>query len=638
MGRRQASPLIDQLCMVQQYIDNPRNLTDDQREAVLSDAKITLVTACPGSGKTRLFAARYAYGVAKAQGLGVAALSFTNVAQQEIARRADALHVDVAHPHFVGTLDSFLFRFVVRVFGNTILKCSSGLELMPEGFIRNSAKVRFGAGKKEFYALDLLDLMPSTWLDTGSPRCFYRLRGGRTTEVRGNLGEIIAAKDRMWRKTGKLTFGDSVYIAARCLEHGGIRDLVTRRFPTLLIDEFQDTTGFRINAVLQLLKSEALISALLVGDPDQCIMDFAGADPRAFEEVRRLADVKEVRINNSHRFHENIARIAGMLAGEHRELAGDPKAQAGPVRLVVHDVRGSEDVRSLVDHFRNLIAESRVKGEALVLTWRAKDANRFSGVEGGPSIPGSSRLGLIVKGVSQHYAGRSIGLFRAVEQVLANLMFDGATVSRTRLVLSGIDPIDWKRIVWGISLHYCLPLTGETWNQWAERVRDGIQKDAGRILKRKAGSAIRTPGGFRGVVVKVPGHDGLRTTIQAATVHSVKGLEFEAVCFYIPEGEKPEQTLRFLALRSPDSPTGTHESPARVAFVAVTRARRVLLVAIPSSWYSRLRGQGAGHDFLSAFENGLLPHLVGKRPTLDSQYAQGAFDFGSPDRGDSDKA
>ena len=103
---------------VERYIADQGEISDEQRRAIVSDARLTLVRACPGSGKTRAFAARFAWEVATAQDrrAGVAAISFTNVAQEEVRRRVRALQIADGYPHLVGTIDAFLLRFVVRRF------------------------------------------------------------------------------------------------------------------------------------------------------------------------------------------------------------------------------------------------------------------------------------------------------------------------------------------------------------------------------------------------------------------------------------------------------------------------------------------------------------------------------------------
>src|ERR1700678_2984340 len=97
----------------------PKPPTDEQKGVLASDARITVVRACPGAGKTEVFveAIRRRLHDWNEPGLGLAALSFTNIARQTIEARVGGA---IPAPHFVGTLDSFVFRFIVKPFGHLV--------------------------------------------------------------------------------------------------------------------------------------------------------------------------------------------------------------------------------------------------------------------------------------------------------------------------------------------------------------------------------------------------------------------------------------------------------------------------------------------------------------------------------------
>jgi antirestriction protein ArdC len=77
--------------------------------------RVRVVRAAPGSGKTWLVAEVIRQEITSWQTMtgGIAALSFTRVGGEEIR---SAVGYELVHPHFVGTIDAFLFRYVVRPF------------------------------------------------------------------------------------------------------------------------------------------------------------------------------------------------------------------------------------------------------------------------------------------------------------------------------------------------------------------------------------------------------------------------------------------------------------------------------------------------------------------------------------------
>src|SRR5262245_52092121 len=86
--------------------------TDPQRELIEKPGSV-LVEACPGAGKTQCIVERFVQRPGADARRGVALLSFTNAAINEArvrcAERSDLL----AAPNFVGTIDSFINRYIV---------------------------------------------------------------------------------------------------------------------------------------------------------------------------------------------------------------------------------------------------------------------------------------------------------------------------------------------------------------------------------------------------------------------------------------------------------------------------------------------------------------------------------------------
>lgn len=116
---------------LKKLIEDQSWISEEQREAILADGNFILL-ACPGSGKTRTVGLRAArLGLANPP-LSVAATSYTNVAVDEIRNSAREAGLIPAEPHFVGTLHSFLLRFVFYPFGHLVMGCSNVPVLIPD--------------------------------------------------------------------------------------------------------------------------------------------------------------------------------------------------------------------------------------------------------------------------------------------------------------------------------------------------------------------------------------------------------------------------------------------------------------------------------------------------------------------------
>ena len=101
-------------------------LTKEQQDFLNTEGRIVLC-AVPGSGKTFIVAKKLISYLKEWKYLhrGVAALSFTNVASDEIKRQitdSSQKTSEMGYPHFVGTLDSFINNFILLRFGYLMQK------------------------------------------------------------------------------------------------------------------------------------------------------------------------------------------------------------------------------------------------------------------------------------------------------------------------------------------------------------------------------------------------------------------------------------------------------------------------------------------------------------------------------------
>jgi len=93
-----------------------RKPTLDQQLALSRPVpRLRVVRVTPGTGKTWLVSEiiRQEITCWPTKTGGVVALSFTRVGGDEIR---SAVGHELGHPHFVGTIDAFLFRYIVRPF------------------------------------------------------------------------------------------------------------------------------------------------------------------------------------------------------------------------------------------------------------------------------------------------------------------------------------------------------------------------------------------------------------------------------------------------------------------------------------------------------------------------------------------
>lgn len=289
---------------------------DESRRNVIKHLSTTDIQACPGSGKTTVLVAKLAILARNwnLQNEGICVLSHTNVAREEIQERLGNTEVGkklLSYPHFIGTFHSFFNTFI----GLPFLKSSDrGISIIDSdlvlerrwGRIQDWAKKILESKKLTKYACEAKAL--PLRLDLGLPE-------GKTTYK--TVKKVVL--ESMGR--GEFTFDEMILIAEHALNvNEKLSKSVRKRFPFLFIDEAQDTSD-------QLWR---LIHMIFEGDGSQVIIQGYGDSNQAIynsyqNEVNsavKFPKAGALRVDNSHRFGDSIAKIANTLAVDSMVMTG----------------------------------------------------------------------------------------------------------------------------------------------------------------------------------------------------------------------------------------------------------------------------------------------------------------------------
>lgn len=106
---------------------------------------------------------------------------------------------------------------------------------------------------------------------------------GQILVLARKVHEVYSAKKR---HAGCLDNGDLMSLTYRALENEAIAQRYTHKFKLVMVDEFQDTDRLQI-AIIKKLSGENLEYLCTVGDAQQSIYGFRGADVEAYHAYRR---------------------------------------------------------------------------------------------------------------------------------------------------------------------------------------------------------------------------------------------------------------------------------------------------------------------------------------------------------------
>ena len=300
-----------------------KNLNKAQKEAVMHLDGPLLIVAGAGSGKTKVLTTRIANIIKekKAYPNQILAVTFTNKAAKEMQKRVSKILGSTAIGlSWLGTFHSICAK-LLRKHASAVNLNSNFTIIDTDDQIRLIKNICKGEN------IDIKQLAPRYILaiiDRWKNKGFYP-------------NEVVINKKDIYEKTilpiykiyqQKLTdlnscdFGDLILHAVKILEkNSDIRDIYSKNFKYILVDEYQDT-NFIQSKWLKLL-AEKNKNICCVGDDDQSIYSWRGAEIKNFLEFDQVYEnTKVIRLEQNYRSTQNILSVASNLISNNQNRVG----------------------------------------------------------------------------------------------------------------------------------------------------------------------------------------------------------------------------------------------------------------------------------------------------------------------------
>ena len=303
-------------------------LDPDQRAAAAAVEGPLLVVAGPGTGKTRTLTHRIAHlvrdhGVPPERCL---AITFTRRACEELHERLRALVPDAAERVLVTTFHGLGLRIVHDQ--RELLGLGDGVGVADE--TERLELVRGVSGGSERDARRLLDALSRA----------KRARAAGPEPDAGALADRLARYDRALRERGLLDFDDLLALPVALLgADPGLAGSYRDRWPSISVDEYQDVDELQYRLLCLLTGPGGDLCA--IGDPDQAIYGFRGADVGFFLRFGQdFPAARTVRLTRNYRSSRAIVdgalqAIAPSTLVRGRVLDAHGEATASAPRIVV---------------------------------------------------------------------------------------------------------------------------------------------------------------------------------------------------------------------------------------------------------------------------------------------------------------
>ena len=376
------------------YSDMLANLNPEQREAVTlppvnpdGQAQSALILAGAGSGKTRVLTTRIAWLIQTGQvsPIGVLAVTFTNKAAKEMMVRLSAMLPINTRGMWIGTFHGLC---------NRLLRAHHKEAGLPSTFQILDTQDQLSAIKRLLKGLKVDDeKYPPKQLQYFIAHA--KERGQRAKDLslgddfQAKMAQLYAAYDEQCQREGVVDFAELLLRSYELLKHSEpIRTHYQERFRHILIDEFQDTNALQY-AWLKLLSGHdasrvnvsgmGSSSVFAVGDDDQSIYAFRGADVENMRLYEKQFHPLLVKLEQNYRSHGHILDTANHLIANNAERLGkNLRTDAGhgePVRIYEAPSDHAE-AAWLVDEIKALV-NSGIKRTEIALLYRSNAQSRI---------------------------------------------------------------------------------------------------------------------------------------------------------------------------------------------------------------------------------------------------------------------
>lgn len=329
-------------------------LNPPQLEAVTHGEGPLLVLAGAGSGKTRVITCRIAHliGQTRVPPGAILAVTFTNKAAGEMRERIERmLGKETASKLWIGTFHALCLRILKRELPETfsiyddeeskrlLKECLRELNLDQQTVKLEQAAFRIESAKHELIA----------------PAEFASLA---LDFISRQVAKVYELYQRKLARNRALDFGDLILRAVQLFQEQP--DLLAKyreRIQHLLVDEYQDINHAQYRWIRLLAGEQGNLT--VVGDDDQSIYQFRGADLRNILEFERdFPSAKVIKLEQNYRSTQNILAAAGAVVANNRGRKEKTLWTENPEGETLTYFRGQDEADEAAFVVRSFVAET----------------------------------------------------------------------------------------------------------------------------------------------------------------------------------------------------------------------------------------------------------------------------------------
>ena len=603
------------------------NLNSRQQEAVRQLEGPLLILAGAGSGKTSTMTHRIAHMLEEGiSPYSILAVTFTNKAAREMRERVEELAGDRAGSMWIMTFHAMCLR-ILRVYPeeagyepNFVIYDGTDQKTLVKNILKEN-----GISDREFAPQYLLAVI-SDQKEKGVDPEQYRETMENNYKTKA-IYLVYREYQKRLRQNNAMDFDDILLNTVKLFERN--EEILLRyqeRFQYIMVDEYQDTNHIQYRLIRQLADRHR--NLCVVGDDDQCIYQWRGADIRNILDFESdFPEAKVIKLEQNYRSKGNILDAAYSVIRNNRgrkskrlwtdrdsgeklryyRADNDHEEAAYVARQIGHMNRGGRPLTDFAILYRTN-AQSRLFESALSregIPYRVLSGMRYYDRKEIKDIMCYMRLVVNPKddlsmrrivnepkrGMGDKTVEKVMGFAAVKNKSLLEALSDpevqdtlpGKAYDRVRELTDCLNLCRQERTNLKVSDIYdrlltktgYLPALEETGTVEAEGRIENLMEFKSVIYDYEKGTENPTIEEFMEqltLAAEVDNYDEHQDTVTLMTMHSAKGLEFPVV--FLPGLEDG----LFPGNKAFDDPSGMEEE-RRLCYVGMTRAKELLFLS-----------------------------------------------------------
>ncbi|MCR1975568.1 DNA helicase PcrA [Clostridium sporogenes] len=292
-------------------MDLKNKLNKEQYEAATTIDGPLLILAGAGSGKTRVLTHRIAHMIENLNiyPSKILAITFTNKAAGEMKERIKALVGDVVEGMWVSTFHSSCVRILRREIDKLGYdKNFTIYDTYDQKTLVKQCMEELNINDKEITDREIINTISNQKDNLISPKEFKKFSNGNYRKDK--IADAYILYQKKLKTNNALDFDDLIYKTVELFKtNKQTLEFYQRKFKYIMVDEYQDTNKSQYELVKLLASVHRNIC--VVGDDDQCIYEWRGADiSNILNFEKDYKEAKVIKLEQNYRSKGNILNAA----------------------------------------------------------------------------------------------------------------------------------------------------------------------------------------------------------------------------------------------------------------------------------------------------------------------------------------